>query len=316
MKQLKDLKDELLANKVSNFYIFYGQDFGLRRHYIQRIAKSYDSIKVISSALEIADTNSAGSGLFKTSTIFVVYNDIEFAKSRLEVLQTFLKRLKDDCVILVYEDEQPNTNLFKEFSDYITYFPTVNDNIALEFVDSEVKLCLASKEELITNCKNDYSKICLEADKIRNYAESKGLHHQAAYDDLKAKGQLLYEYPEFDIDGLLDDILLGNFNNLAYWCDLINKKYYEQFWIMLMFIFNNYLIGYCIAKYGSYRGSSLAYDLGLPWGRIKQVKNYIIPYKPDQLLESAFEVAKLDLEVKSGRITLDKLFDHFICTIL
>ena len=47
MKQLKDLKEEILANNIKNFYVFYGQDFGLRQHYIHKIGSYYDKIKVL-----------------------------------------------------------------------------------------------------------------------------------------------------------------------------------------------------------------------------------------------------------------------------
>ena len=31
MKNLKDLKEDILANKINKFYVFYGEDFGLRK---------------------------------------------------------------------------------------------------------------------------------------------------------------------------------------------------------------------------------------------------------------------------------------------
>ena len=32
MKRLEDLKEELLADKLQKFYVFYGEDYGIRKH--------------------------------------------------------------------------------------------------------------------------------------------------------------------------------------------------------------------------------------------------------------------------------------------
>ena len=58
-----------------------------------------------------------------------------------------------------YEDDITNTSLYKNFDEKVTYFPEVNDNIAQQFVESELKLDIASKEELAKNCHNNYNKI-------------------------------------------------------------------------------------------------------------------------------------------------------------
>ena len=43
MKKLEDLKKELLDNKVNKFYVFYGEDFGIRKHYINKISTYFTS---------------------------------------------------------------------------------------------------------------------------------------------------------------------------------------------------------------------------------------------------------------------------------
>lgn len=315
MKALKDLKDEIIAKQFQKFYVFYGEDFGLRRHYIQEIKKSFNKIQVVDFASQISSSNT-GKGLFKTKQIKIVYNDVEFAKLKADKIQDFIKRITDDCVILVYEEELENTTLFKEFNNHITHFPRVNTNIAEEFIDNEIKLSKQSKAELAKNCKNDYNLICLESDKIRSYASSKNISDQSAYDELNNQGQLVYEYEPFNIDELMDDVLKAEFHNLAYWSNIISKKYKDHFWIYLNAVFNNYLIAYLLVRYGRYEGSNRAYDYGLPWGRTKTLREYAIPYSADDLLESAYEIACLDEKVKSGKIQSDELFDRFLCTIL
>lgn len=315
MKNLKDLKEEILNNDIKKFYVFYGEDFGLRKHYIDQIAKKFNKVVILPSLVDFAIAKT-GSGLFKTKVLYVAPNDIDFAKLKVKNINNLITNLTNDCIILDYEEELPTTTLFKEFSDNITYFPEVENNIAYQFVDSELKLNMESKEELARNCCNNYSKILLESDKIRCYASEKGISHQAAYDDLYAQNQLLYEYPEFHSYELMNDVLKGNFQMLSFWYNLVKANFLEQFWIALESIFNDYIIAYFIVKYGKYRGSTLAYEYKFNWGRIKIVRDFIIPYKAEDLLYLANQVAKLDKLVKNGKINKEDLFDYFLCIII
>ena len=39
MTPLKELKENILNNNIQNFYVFYGEDSGLRKHYIDKTAR-------------------------------------------------------------------------------------------------------------------------------------------------------------------------------------------------------------------------------------------------------------------------------------
>jgi DNA polymerase III delta subunit len=316
MKNLKDLKEDILANKINKFYVFYGEDFGLRKHYIDYLSKKYSKKTIVNNALNLS--NSFGGGnLFKTTTLYVVPGDLDFARLKKDKIEEFITKIdKNDCVILDYEDDITNTSLYKNFDENVTYFPEVSDNIAQQFVQSELKLDIASKEELAKNCHNNYNKILLEADKIRSFAQAKNISEQAAYNELFTQNQLLFEYPEFHSYALMDDILKGNFRALSFWYHIVQEKFQEQFWIALESIFQDYIIAYLIVKYGKYQGGNIAYEYKYNWGRIKTIRDYIIPYDADSLLQTAYEVAKLDEMIKTGKLAKEKLFDYFLCVVI
>lgn len=316
MTPLKDLKDNILNNKLNNFYVFYGPDNGLKQHYINKIAESYKSIKFADCVSQIADST-RGKGLFKISKLYVIYNDVDFTKWRTTQLKRYIESLVDDCVILLYEEELASSNLFKNFGEYITYFPTVETKIALEFVDSEVSLSMENKTELARNCENNYSNICLEADKIRQYSEAKNVSNEVAYNILKSQDELIYKYPEFNIRDLMNDVLQGDFKSLGYWCEVTDNIYKDNFWIMLNAVFTDYLIAYCIqSSTNKYEGSSKAYNLGLPWGRCKEIREFVMPYTADYLYKTAIQVSQLDYMCKTGKVSQENLFNYFVTMII
>lgn len=316
MKNLKDLKEEILNNQINNFYVFYGEDFGLRKHYIDYLNKKFNKKLVIMHISDLSD-NMTGRNLFKLKTLYVIPQDLDFLKERKDKVSAFINKIdKDDCIILDYDMDITNSNFFKNFEEYITYFPEVEDNIAYQFVSSELQLDTLSKEELAKNCHNNYNKILLEADKIKCFANENNISEQNAYNDLYIQNQLLYEYPEFHSYELMNDILKGNFKALSFWYRIVQANFQEQFWIALESIFQDYIIAYLIVKYGKYQGGNIAYAFKFNWGRIKIIRDFIIPYEADYLLQNAYEVAKLDEMIKTGKLSKDKLFDYFLCIIL
>jgi len=315
MKNLKDLKEDILNNKIEKFYVFYGEDYGLRHHYIQEIGKHFDKIDPVYD-MENFVKQQTGGGLFKKKRLLVAHGEVDFAKQKPFQIQSFISKLVDDTFILCFEQELPSTTLWKDFNDYITYFPIVDDKISLQFVDSELSLNQKSKEELAGNCLKNYNNILLEADKIRNYAQAKGISEQAAYDILDDKQQLLYEYEEFHSYNLMNDLLKGNINSLSYWHNVVKANFQEEFWIAMESIMNDYIIAYLIVQNGRFNGGNKAYDLGLPWFRIKMIRDFAIPYSAQYLLETAFKISKLDNDIKTGKIEKEKLFDYFMCCII
>lgn len=315
MKNLKDLKEDIINKRFQKFYVFYGEDYGLRHHYIQELAKNFNKINVVYDLNNFID-NQTGGGLFKTKRLCIAHGEVEFARQKAFNIQTFISKLNYDTFILCYEQELPNSTLWKEFNDYITYFPVVDDKISLQFVDSELSLNQKSKEELAGNCLKNYNNILLEADKIRNYAQAQNISEQAAYDDLYNKGQLLYEYEEFHSYNLMNDLLKGNINSLSYWYNLVKANFQEEFWIALESIMDDYLIAYLVVQNGRYNGGNKAYDMGLPWFRIKMIRDFAIPYSAEYLLDTAYKISKLDADIKTGKIEKEKLFDYFMCCII
>lgn len=313
MKKLQDLKQELIEGKVNKFYVFYGEDYGIRKHYINKIATFFDSTVVVDSCEKVGAMTVAKS-LFKIRKLIVVYDDQVFAKKSNEVIQTFIKRLNDYCVILVYEQPLENSNLFKNFSDYITYFPVVQDNIAKEFVESEVSLFQTNQEQLAKDCVNNYNNILLESDKIKQYGQAKNLTDEHSYESLKLKEQMLENIDTFDSNLFMDDILTGMFTNIPYWIHIINKKEEnnDKFYFSLTSMLNDCLIASLISKYGKYDGGSRAYNYGLPWGRTKTIRELNLYYNYEQLLELAFFISEIDSKVKTGQLLRENVLNYFL----
>lgn len=315
MKKLQDLKQEILDGQINNFYVFYGEDYGIRKHYINKLSTFFKQTIVVDSCEDVVNMT-VSKNLFHIKKLVIIYGDMTFPKNSHRAIETFIKRLVDYCVILVYETALPNTTLFKDFSDYITYFPVVENNIAVEFVDGELNLLQSNKEQLAKNCSNNYNNILLESDKIKNYAQVKEMTEENAYEELEIKNQLLEEYDDFNVSLFMCDILTGVTENIPYWVTVVKTKCIDKFYYSLTYMFYDLLIAFLIRRYGRQEGGRRAYNYGLPWKRIKEIRELNIVYTADVLLDIAYNIAGIDNEVKTGKLQKENIIDYIITFVI
>lgn len=316
MKRLEDLKKELLDNEIHKFYVFYGEDYGIRKHYINKIQTNFtQKARYIDDYQKISNNASTKSLFGDNKKLVVIYNDEQFLELKKEQIVKFIKGLKQYYCIFVYEKLDENSILIKEFSDYVTYFPVVQNNIAQEFVDNEVSLNLKDSQNLAYNCANNYNNILLESDKIREYAFANKISQQCAYEVLYCKGQLIEIYDEFNANDFMNDVLTQNRQNYFYWYTIMQNDV-ERFIYSLTFILNDFLIAALVQQYGIWEGGSKAYNLRLPWGRTKVIRDLPIPYDVDYLLNCSYKVAEIDELIKRGKLDRNKVPSYFFYNVL
>lgn len=316
MKRLEDLKKDLLDGKVENFYVFYGEDYGIRHHYVEKINSFYPGpITCLDTYESVKNTNRSMLLFGPTKRIVLIYNDIDFLKLNEYDISKFIQGLVNTICIFIYEKIDENSDLFTKFDNYITYFPVVQPSIATEFVNSEIKLIKDDASILAYRCDDNYSNILLESDKIKEYASAHNISQQSAYEVLNMSNQLIEKCDDFNPNFFIEDLLTQNARNYGYWYDIINKKP-DQFYMSLTFMFYDLLIAVILKLHGYSKGSSRAYNLKLPWGRVKVIRDLDIPYTSDDLAYMAHRLVSMDTSIKSGDLDKTKIADYVFNELL
>ena len=321
MKKLEDLKTDLLNNKVEKFYIFYGNDVGIRQHYINKISTYFQQKLVVDNWLNIKSYIGANS-LISGRKLILIYNDEDFLNQESKNIENLIYKINNDfSCIFVYDlagTTFKNTNLFKYFADYITEFQAVQSNIALEFIADELPdINELTASELAYNCENLYSNILLEADKIKSYQNETGVSQQVAFESLKNKNQLLFKQQDFVSNEFMNCVLQGNFTNLSFWYDVVtSENNVNSFFKYLSFIFNDFMIAGLVKKYGYYDGGSRAFRYKMHWGRIIEIRNLNLIYNAEYYFVGAYKVANIDELVKNGTLKNSEIIDYFFNNVI
>ena len=315
MKKLEDLKKEVVSKDIRNFYVFYGEDYGIRKHYINEIGKSFKRTIYLDTYNDVQNYSSGMSLFDSGKKLLVIYNDEEFMKLKVNIIQQFIEGIKDCSVIFVYEVIPETSFLFKDFDQYITYFPEVQDNIGKEFVNAELKVMTTDAETIASNCNNNYNMILLETDKIKEYAQASNITDNGAYETLDLKDQLTKKIDVFDAGAFMIDVLTDNKRNIPYWYQVV-KNDVDKFFSSLTFMFNDFLIAGLLSRYGTYKGGKIAYENKLSWTRTKILRELYINADAEYLFDTAYMVACIDMEVKSGKLERDKVIDYFFSSVI
>ena len=68
MKNIKDLKEDILNKTAGNLFVFDGFEWAIKKHYIEKISEDYKSVKYVNDTVELSASVSTKS-LFKKKQI-------------------------------------------------------------------------------------------------------------------------------------------------------------------------------------------------------------------------------------------------------
>ena len=315
MKALIDLKKEILSNKLNNLYVFAGEENYIRRIYYNKIGELYGHIKHLEN-VNILFSELEKRALFAVKTVYIVYNDMDFLKQKEKTYQRLIKLTKSNIVILVY-DEIPDKGVFREaLEDYITIFNKVTDDIALKYVrkESNNKISDIMANKIVFNCSNSYNNIVEEINKYQWFQKNKEPDKNDDLLDALTYAYLFYDrrIPPTPKEFANAFIQRNDFSLNAYY-DIIEG---QNILAYLPELYNTALIALYIKLYGKWDGGTNAYNAGEYWGRIKEVRDFYMPYTKEDLLDILYMVNKLDIDVRSGAMKAEHAWNYLLGVIL
>ena len=312
MKSLITLKQELMNEQTQNLYVFGGEENAIRKIYYEKIAELRGKLKYIETVKDLFKELEKKS-LFKVNVTYVVYNDMDFLKQKEKQFIRLLRLSKKNTVVLVYDEIPEKGDFRKIFEDYITIFNKVTDDIALKYINKanhNIKIDLANKIRF--NCDNSYNAIVEEMNKYNHYTES----HKDDALDVMTYAMLFYDKKiEPTPKEFANAFITGNRHLLVQYYQTIKEKE-SNILAFIPELYNTVSICLYFALYGKWDGSTMAYQAGNYWGRIKELRNFNLSYNKNDLLDIRWLLNDLDIKVRSGRMKPDYAWEWLIGVIL
>ena len=297
-----DLKDQIIKNNLSNFYIFTGTEIGIINIYLQQMSNKLGlPITRADSILSIYGKCQGGS-LFGDSTgFYVIRDDKDFMKQE-QLFDTIKTSIRKNVIVLLYDKIDSRLKFGKHFKDDIVAFEKLTPNVLKSYIKKEIPLCDKNIETLMEVCGGSYDMCMLEVDKIKQYTDSLYLlcnkkDYDTGFSELLKCG-VIYQQEETDVFKFTDAVCNRN-KKLAFELEQVLMANNNSSINILGTLYNSMksvmLIQVCESK-------NISEVTGLDNRLIYFNKKYVGKYSSGELVKAIKLISKVIEGVKNGWI--------------
>ena len=297
-----DLKDQIIKNNLSNFYIFTGTEIGIINIYLQQMSNKLGlPITRADSILSIYGKCQGGS-LFGDSTgFYVIRDDRDFMKQE-QLFDTIKTSIRKNVIVLLYDKIDSRLKFGKHFKDDIVAFEKLTPNVLKSYIKKEIDLSDKNIDTLIELCGGRYDMCMLEIDKIKQYemavtTKSEGTRSDGAFMELLESG-VIYQPEETDVFKFTDAVCNRN-KKLAFELEQVLMANNNSSINILGTLYNSMksvmLIQVCESK-------NISEVTGLDNRLIYFNKKYVGKYSSGELVKAIKLISKVIEGVKNGWI--------------
>ena len=297
-----DLKDQIIKNNLSNFYIFTGTEIGIINIYLQQMSNKLGlPITRADSILSIYDKCQGGS-LFGDSTgFYVIRDDRDFMKQE-QLFDTIKTSIRKNVIVLLYDKIDSRLKFGKHFKDDIVAFEKLTPNVLKSYIKKEIPLSDKNIETLMEVCCGSYDMCMLEVDKISQFVMSGEIRgydmtYDEAFTDLLECG-VIYQPEETDVFRFTDAVCSRN-KRLAFELEQVLMANNNSSINILGTLYNSMksvmLIQVCESK-------NISEVTGLDNRLIYFNKKYVGKYSSGELVKAIKLISKVIEGVKNGWI--------------
>lgn len=297
-----DLKDQIIKNNLSNFYIFTGTEIGIINIYLQQMSNKLGlPITRSDSVLSIYGKCQGGS-LFGDSTgFYVIRDDRDFMKQE-QLFDTIKTSIRKNVIVLLYDKIDSRLKFGKHFKDDIVAFEKLTPNVLKSYIKKEIPLSDKNIETLMDICCGSYDMCMLEIDKIKQYTDSLYLlcnkkDYDTGFSELLKCG-VIYQQEETDVFKFTDAVCSRN-KRLAFELEQVLMANNNSSINILGTLYNSMksvmLIQVCESK-------NISEVTGLDNRLIYFNKKYVGKYSSGELVKAIKLISKVIEGVKNGWI--------------
>lgn len=314
---ITDVKTDIKNGTIRSYYIFTGDELEVQRIYINKIAEvlGYD-VRRVNSLSEVWPELTSPV-LFGSACVYVIRDDKDILQD--ETVQTRLAQgnLNDNVVILLLTTVDKRTKFYKANADKIVLFERLSTEMLIKYCQRLTTLNRANCERLIAICENDYSRILLEIDKIKQYlmaVESK-VEGQSRYDtafEYLVKDGTIAVPPQDAVFDLVDAILKRQVKRAYYLFDQC-KQIGEANMVILSVLYNN---AKQVLQVQACESKDVCKATGLTAWQVKCAKEKADKYTDGELVNVLKSIQKIQKDIITGQLDETIAVDYLLVQIL
>ena len=300
--EITEVKQHIKDKTLQPMYIFVGEEIGIMDIYIRKIAETIDTQPVVVDNVASVIQRISNQSFIVKRSCYVVIEDYDFIKDE-SAVENFMNGeiQRDNIVILVLYSLDKRSKLYKTYKTSIVEFNALPEANLKRYLAQKISLSDSSASKLIGICENNYGRMMLEVDKIKQYHQYHKLPADGYYDSVLEdllKDGTIYQPPKDAIFEFVDAVLKRN-SKLAF--NLLEQCYAigENTMVMLSVLYNN---AKQVFQVQIYNGPDVADATGLTGWQIKCAKEKANRYKAYELVDMMKLIRSVEKCIKTGEI--------------
>lgn len=318
--KLPDLQKQIVSNNIDHVLLLFGEEVAIMDIYLDKIYKAtggdvfrFDSVKEAYAKLVQRRITTRG------SRVFVVRDDKDFLKADKEWGKVFTAAESGvDYLILIYSTMDRRSKFFKQNQERLCEFEKLSSSVLSRYIDKLLPgMSAKEKEQFAEVCECNYSRILLEADKVKHYAHSSNCKVSQDYGlcfrELLKQG-VIYQ-PIGDITFLFTDaILTRNKKDTAKYLQQA-KAIGESEILTLSVLYNGFKQILMVQGLGRDQSEPSKRTGLTPW-QVKMAKEKQGHYSIAELVNALKVIRFVEKGIKTGAIDADVAVEYVIVNIM
>ena len=323
--KLPDLQKQIVSKNIDRVLLLFGEEVAIMDVYLDKIYKAtggdvlrFDTVKeAYAKMVQKRITTGA-------SRVFVVRDDKDFFKADKEWGKVFNAAENGaDYLIVIYSSMDRRSKFYKQNQEKLCEFEKLSSSVLAGYIDKLLPGMSASeKEQFAQVCECNYSRILLEADKVKHYAHAlddksnitaMSIDYGMCFEKLLKQG-VIYQ-PVGDITFLFTDaILTRNRANTAKYL-LQAKAIGESEILTLSVLYNGFKQILMVQGLGKDQSEPSKRTGLTPW-QVKMAKEKQGHYSIPELVNALKVIRFAEKGIKTGAIDADVAVEYVIVNIM
>ena len=212
--ELVNLMKKISEDNIPHFLILFGEEQKILELYEDKISEKLQAKKVICESVSNFVSTSSRKSIDKSKKVYIVQEDMNYLKAE-DSWDKIQKYVKNNYIILRYHSLDKRSAFVKKNQQNIVEFSHLSDDVLQQYIQRDLPdLSDENVSKLIRYCSNDYGRILLEIDKVKQCMKSiKSKNEDKCFEELDKQG--LFHKEIGDITFELTDAVLGGYTEKA-----------------------------------------------------------------------------------------------------
>ena len=316
--ELVNLMKKISNNDIPHFLIFFGEEQKIIDIYIQNIVQSADGKKVVVDNVSQAVKDNGKKSLDKSIKVYVATEDTTFL-TKDESWENVRKSMHKNYLILRYHSLDKRSAFVKKNQQNIVEFSHLSYDVLQQYIYRDLPdLSDENASKLISYCNNDYGRILLEVDKIKQYNEyiacfTNGISIDKCFEELDKQG--LFHKEIGDITFELTGAVLGGYPEKAIQKLDEAKRKGEPAMMIASILYNGFRN--LLAYQGLGKNKQGATErTGMTKGELYGCSKNVGGYNVEEVKRNMLFCQKVESGIKMGTIDEDIALEYLVLSCL